>query len=81
MKMSILLFDGFTGLDVVGGYEVLARVPGMTVEFAACRPGTVAADSGSLAWLPAWRFPSLTAPILSMFRVVPGSRPPWQTPA
>ena len=27
MKLCILLFDGFTALDVVGGYEVLARLP------------------------------------------------------
>lgn len=25
MRMSILLYDGFTTLDIVGGYESLAR--------------------------------------------------------
>jgi transcriptional regulator GlxA family with amidase domain len=43
--MTILLFDGFTALDVVGGYEVLANVPSVEVEFAAARPGLVAADT------------------------------------
>lgn len=48
MRLSILLFDGFTALDVVGGYEVLANVPGMEVEFVADRAGLVASDTGRL---------------------------------
>jgi putative intracellular protease/amidase len=54
MRLSILLFDGFTALDVVGGYEVLVHVPGLEVEFAAERPGLVAADSRRLG-LAAYR--------------------------
>src|SRR5437867_4877734 len=48
MRMTVLLFDGFTALDVVGGYEVLANVPGVDVEFAAAVPGIVAADTRRL---------------------------------
>jgi putative intracellular protease/amidase len=48
MRMTVLLFDGFTALDVVGGYEVLANVPGIEVEFAAATPGVVAADTRRL---------------------------------
>jgi putative intracellular protease/amidase len=48
MRLSIILFDGFTALDVVGGYEVLANVPGMEVEFVAAACGVVAADTGRL---------------------------------
>lgn len=48
MRLSILLFDGFTALDVVGGYEVLANVPGMEVDFVADRAGLVASDTGRL---------------------------------
>ncbi|MFL6656710.1 MAG: DJ-1/PfpI family protein [Massilia sp.] len=48
MLLSILLFDGFTALDVVGGYEVLANVPGMEIEFVAAQCGLVAADTGRL---------------------------------
>lgn len=48
MRLSIILFDGFTALDVVGGYEVLANLPGMEVEFVAGRCGAIAADTG---WL------------------------------
>ena len=60
MRMTVLLFDGFTALDVVGGYEVLANVPGVEVEFAAVTPGVVATDTpagsasspteGSMMW-------------------------------
>jgi putative intracellular protease/amidase len=49
--MTVLLFDGFTALDVVGGYEVLANVPGIEVEFAASAPGVVAADTRRLGLL------------------------------
>jgi putative intracellular protease/amidase len=45
MKCSLLLFDGFTALDAVGGYEVLSRIPGMSVETVAKRTGPVATDT------------------------------------
>jgi len=48
MRLSIALFDGFTALDIVGGYEVLANVPGMEVEFVASARGIVAADTRRL---------------------------------
>jgi putative intracellular protease/amidase len=48
MRLTVVLFDGFTALDVVGGYEVLANVPGVDVEFAAAAPGVVAADTRRL---------------------------------
>lgn len=61
MKCSILLFDGFTALDVVGGYEVLANVPGMTLQFVAAAPGPVAADSGALGLMASAAYDSLDA--------------------
>ena len=54
MRLSILLRDGFTALDIVGGYEVLANLPGMDVEFVAPATGLVWADTRRLA-LHAWR--------------------------
>jgi putative intracellular protease/amidase len=51
MRLSIVLFDGFTALDIVGGYEVLANVPGVEVEFIAARTGLVNADTRRLALL------------------------------
>ena len=39
MKLTVVIFDGLTTLDAVGGYEVLSRIPGMEVEFAAPEAG------------------------------------------
>jgi len=49
VQIAILLYDRFTALDAVGPYEVLARLPGATVVFAAEQPGPVRADTGMLA--------------------------------
>jgi putative intracellular protease/amidase len=51
MRLSILLFDGVTSLDAIGGYEVLSRIPGMEVEFVAKRRGVIAADTRRLGLL------------------------------
>ena len=48
MRIVIPLFDRFTALDAVGPYEVLSRLPGAEVVFAATATGTVVADTGSL---------------------------------
>lgn len=45
MRLSIVLRDGFTALDIVGGYEVLANLPGMDVEFVAPAAGLVWAEA------------------------------------
>lgn len=52
MKATFLLFDGFAALDVIGGYEVLANVPNLEIEFVAAQPGLVATDTRCTA-LPA----------------------------
>lgn len=49
MRLSILLFDGFTALDAIGGYEVLANLTGVETEFVAERTGPVFADTRRLA--------------------------------
>ncbi|MGH7286939.1 MAG: DJ-1/PfpI family protein [Myxococcota bacterium] len=46
MQIAILLYDGFTPLDVVGPYEVLARTPGVTVSCVASDVGPVETDAG-----------------------------------
>ncbi|MES2894477.1 MAG: DJ-1/PfpI family protein [Pseudomonadota bacterium] len=51
MRMSILLYDGFTAFDIVGGYESLSRIPGMEVEFVAKEKGVVVADTRVLGML------------------------------
>jgi putative intracellular protease/amidase len=49
MRIVIPLFDGFTALDAVGPYEVLGRIPGAEVVFAASDRGPVRTDTGKLA--------------------------------
>lgn len=48
MRLSILIYDGITTLDAIGGYEVLARVPGVELEFVGPQRGVVAADTRRL---------------------------------
>ena len=48
MKIVVLLYDGFTALDAIGPYEVLSRLPGATLTFAAARAGVVTSDTGFL---------------------------------
>ncbi len=48
MELAILLFDNVTALDAVGPYEVLQRIPDMTVRFASPSPGLVHTEDGSL---------------------------------
>ncbi|AMM06787.1 ThiJ/PfpI family protein [Streptomyces albidoflavus] len=49
MQIAIVLYPGFTALDVIGPYEVLARLPGAGVFFVAENPGLVLNDLGSLS--------------------------------
>jgi putative intracellular protease/amidase len=51
MKLSIVIFDGVTSLDAIGGYEVLSRIPGMEVEWVAMKRGVVVADTRALGLL------------------------------
>jgi putative intracellular protease/amidase len=56
-----LLFDGFTALDVVGGYEVLANVPGIEVEFAAAEADVIATDTRRLGMVAYRKLDEITA--------------------
>jgi putative intracellular protease/amidase len=49
VEIAIPIFDGLTALDAVGPYEVLSRLPGSRVEFAAFEPGVKRTDNGMLA--------------------------------
>ncbi|NKZ04283.1 DJ-1/PfpI family protein [Actinomadura latina] len=48
MKVVIPLYDGFTALDAVGPYQMLASAPGTQVVFAAEQPGPVLDDHRTL---------------------------------
>src|SRR3982750_3737731 len=61
MLLSIVLFDGVTTLDAIGGYEVLSRIPGIEVEFVAERRGVVAADTRRLGLLAYRDFKDVTS--------------------
>ena len=49
MQIAIPIFDEITALDAIGPYEVLSRVPGATVTFAAEQPGPKRTENGMLA--------------------------------
>ena len=51
MRLSIVIYDGLTSLDAIGGYEVLSRLPGMETEFVGRSKGVVAADTRRLGLL------------------------------
>ncbi|PRY39638.1 DJ-1/PfpI family protein [Umezawaea tangerina] len=48
MQVAIVLYPGFTSMDVIGPYEVLGRLPDTEVVFVAEHPGLVLNDLGSL---------------------------------
>jgi putative intracellular protease/amidase len=50
--IAILLYEGFTALDVVGPQEIFARIPGARLRFVAERTGPVLTDTRLLS-LPA----------------------------
>ncbi|MFD4349536.1 DJ-1/PfpI family protein [Streptomyces coelicoflavus] len=49
MQVAIVLYPGFTSLDVIGPYEVMGRLPGTEVVVVAERPGIVVNDLGNLS--------------------------------
>lgn len=51
MEIAILLYDRFTALDAIGPYEVLSRLPGVSLTFLAAESGPVTADTRMLTLL------------------------------
>lgn len=49
MQVAIVLYPGFTALDVIGPYEVLGRLPDTEIVFVAERPGLLSSDLRSLS--------------------------------
>jgi len=73
MEIAFVVYDGFTGLDLVGPYEVIAAWPDARVRFLATTRRAVTADAG-LTVVPTDTPDSLPAPDLV---VVPGSSRPF----
>ncbi|MDH0865849.1 DJ-1/PfpI family protein [Mitsuaria sp. GD03876] len=68
MQVNVLLFPGVTQLDLTGPYEVLARVPGFTVDLVSADLAPVVSDRG-LILTPTASFDSAR---LADVLVVPG---------
>ena len=70
MKIVILLYKGFTALDVVGPYEVLTRLPDAAVKFAAKEKGVIESEYESMKMIATHSLEEIeTADIL----MIPGS--------
>ena len=48
MKIVILLYKGFTAMDVIGAYEILCRLPEAQVRFAARKKGIIESEYSSM---------------------------------
>ena len=75
MRLSIVIFDGVTSLDAIGGYEVLSRIPGIEVEFIGQRRGIVAADTRALGLLAFRDFSEVTTTDILYVPGGPGAVP------
>jgi putative intracellular protease/amidase len=69
MNIVIPLYDRFTALDAVGPYEVLSRLPGARVTFAAVEPRLYSADTRMLTLVAGAALAALPRPEVI---VVPG---------
>jgi transcriptional regulator GlxA family with amidase domain len=72
MRIAYVVYPDFTGLDLVGPYEVISRWPDADVHFVASSPGPVRADRG-LTVIPTDTPDTMPQPDLI---VVPGSGNP-----
>jgi putative intracellular protease/amidase len=62
MEIAIPLFDGFTALDAVGPYQVLAGLPGARVRFLGPQAGPVASDNRMLTLVAEAAWEDVPAP-------------------
>jgi putative intracellular protease/amidase len=69
MQIAAVLFPRVTALDIIGPYEVLQRLPGVTVTFVGHRTGEVRTENGFLGLAVDATFDEVTAPDVV---VIPG---------
>jgi transcriptional regulator GlxA family with amidase domain len=62
MQIAIVLYPGFTALDVVGPFQVLADVPGHEVVFVSARVGPVPDHTGLASLAATATFDEVTSP-------------------
>ena len=72
MNIAIVLFDRFTALDAIGPYEVLSRLPGASLSFAAVESGPVRTDNGMLTLVAEHSLQELDAPDIVLVPGGPG---------
>lgn len=61
MKIAVLIYEGFTALDVVGPYEVMSRWPGAEISWVSTTKDPVVADEG-LTLVPTATTATMTDP-------------------
>ncbi|MEU2116258.1 DJ-1/PfpI family protein [Streptomyces sp. NPDC016459] len=80
MQIAVLLYEGFTTLDAVGPYELLARLPGAETVFVAKEAGPIRNDQGSLALVADKSLAEVPHPDIVLVPGGPGSRQAMDDP-
>src|SRR5690348_6101866 len=62
VTIAFVLYPGFTALDIIGPFQVLAYVPGHQAAFVAAEPGPVTDDTGRCPLIASTSLDQLTAP-------------------
>jgi len=62
VRIAFVLYPGFTALDIIGPFQVLASVPGHDVVFVAAEPGPVTDDTGRCKLTASADLGEMTAP-------------------
>jgi transcriptional regulator GlxA family with amidase domain len=62
VKIALVLRPGFTALDIIGAFQVLAYIPGHEAVFVAAQPGPVTDDTGRCQLIASTSLDELTAP-------------------
>ena len=62
VKIAFVLYPGFTALDIIGPFQVLASVPGHDAVLVAAEAGPVTDDTGKCQLIASTTFEELTAP-------------------
>jgi transcriptional regulator GlxA family with amidase domain len=64
VTIAFVLYPGFTALDIIGPFEVLAFVPGHDAVFVAAEPGPVTDDTGRCQLIASTRLNQMTADVV-----------------
>src|SRR6266516_7480354 len=62
VKIALVLYPGFTALDIIGPFQVLAYIPGHEAVFVSAQPGPVTDDTGRCQLIASTSLDQLTAP-------------------